>query len=67
MTAANLAIFVGCTGTLTTGDIRIAVHILDARQRWGQVDYLITPVAGSGQQWVSAARVADLTTPTTKE
>lgn len=61
MTAANLAIFVGCTGTYRSGDLRVAVRIVDARKVWDRVDYLITPTAGSGQQWVSAASVDDLT------
>lgn len=62
-TAANLAVFIGCTGTLHTGDLHIAVTVLDARRVWDRTDYLIRPVSGSGQQWVSAARVGDLRTP----
>lgn len=63
MTAANLAIFVGCTGTLRSGDLKVRISIVDVRTVWNRTDYLVTPVAGSGQQWVSAERVDDLRTP----
>jgi hypothetical protein len=68
MTAANLAVFVGCTGTWRPepgwkSNLTVRVNILDARKVWNRVDYLITPVAGTGQQWVSATTVTDLTTP----
>lgn len=65
MTAANLAVFVGCYGNLDMaaagGTLAVRVTILDARRVWNRTDYLVTPVAGSGQQWVSADRVTNLT------
>jgi hypothetical protein len=33
------------------------VSITDSRLRWGSVDYLVTPVAGSGSRWVSGDSV----------
>jgi hypothetical protein len=72
MTAANLAVFVGCTGDLHTAEVHparrdtdmvVRVRILDARRVWNRTDYLVTPVAGRGQQWIAANRVDDLTTP----
>jgi hypothetical protein len=33
-------------------------RILDARERFGRTDYLITPIGGSGQTWVSSERVS---------
>ena len=67
MTAANLAVFVGCTGNLDVatagGSLAVRVHIIDARRVWNRTDYLVTPVAGTGQQWVSADRVTELETP----
>jgi len=64
MTAANLAVFVGCAGSLHVDSLTVAVTILDARRVWNRTDYLVTPVRGSGQQWVSAERVTDLTAST---
>lgn len=33
------------------------VTITDSRLRWGSVDYLVAPVAGSGTRWVSGYSV----------
>jgi hypothetical protein len=33
------------------------VLITDSRLRWGSVDYLISPVSGSGSRWVSGESV----------
>lgn len=63
MTAANLAIFVGCTGQLRSGELWVDITILDARTVWNRTDFLVTPAAGTGQQWVSADRVNNLNTP----
>jgi hypothetical protein len=37
--------------------LTIAVRIIDARSAWNRTDYLVTPIAGSGQVWVSSERV----------
>jgi len=37
--------------------VRIAARIMDIRHSYGRTDYLITPVGGSGQLWVSAGRL----------
>jgi hypothetical protein len=37
--------------------IQYEVIIGDSRLRWGEVDYLIAPVAGSGTRWVSSSSV----------
>lgn len=60
MTAGNLAAYIGCTANLAVGELIIAVEILDARKVWNRTDYLVRPIAGSGQQWVSADRTVDV-------
>jgi hypothetical protein len=67
-TAASLAVFVGCSADLHTehtpaGALAFRVTIKDARKVYGRTDYLVTPVSGSGEQWVSAERVSNLSTP----
>ena len=37
--------------------LTVVVQIRDARTVYGRTDYLVTPVEGSGEQWVSADRV----------
>lgn len=57
MAAAELIRNVGKVGLLTVDGLQIEVLIQDARQVWDRLDYLVTPVRGTGQQWVSAQRV----------
>ncbi len=35
----------------------VSVSILDAKKVYGTIRYLITPVSGTGSQWVNADRV----------
>jgi hypothetical protein len=44
-------------GTITMDKLEIEIEILDVRQRWGTLDYLIAPVAGNGTTWVEARRI----------
>ena len=37
--------------------LRIRCIIVDVRSAFGRVDYLISPVSGSGSQWVASDRV----------
>ena len=41
----------GCSATYRTGELDFECLILDSRQRFGHLDLLITPQAGSGQRW----------------
>ncbi len=52
-TAAALSPFIGRTALLMGPGIRPAVTILDARMVWGQVQFLVRPLAGQGEQWIS--------------
>ena len=44
-------------GTIAVDDLSVEVRIADARLRFGHLDLLVTPVAGSGQRWVEQHRV----------
>ena len=37
--------------------LRVLVQILDSREVWGRVDCLVSPIHGSGEQWVSLDRL----------
>ena len=41
----------GLTATYRTGALDFEVTIIESRQRFGHLDLLITPHAGSGQRW----------------
>lgn len=32
-------------------------EIVDVRTSWGDVQFLVKPVVGSGEQWVSTSRI----------
>ena len=64
MTARELADLIDKQATLAvpaeskgTAVLEVAVQILDAREHFGRIDVLVTPVQGAGQAWVSAERV----------
>jgi|GEM_PF-6916863 len=60
LTALTMLPAVRAQGLLSVegGRWRVRVYVLDVRQRWGAADLLVAPVAGEGQAWVSAERVA---------
>ena len=41
----------GLIATYRTGELDFEVTIIESRQRFGHLDLLITPQAGSGQRW----------------
>ena len=47
----------GKLGTISLDGMTIEVEITDARTRYGQTDYLITPVAGHGSKWTPEHKV----------
>lgn len=72
----EMARHIGRKGTATmgvgggsTGTIEVPVEVLDARERYGNVDLLVTPIGGSGELWLTEAKVtfadqpAELTDP----
>lgn len=57
MSAAAMMALVGRRGSLrVAGSLRLRfdVEVLDVRQRFGGLDYLVRPVAGSGEAWHSS-------------
>jgi hypothetical protein len=48
---------VGKVAVLRVDGFRVHVRLLDARLHWGRIDYLVTPVDGDGERWVSAERL----------
>ena len=58
-TAKELQKVLNAHATLKSSDgMTFEVRVLDARQVFGRIDYLVSPVTGYGTQWVSADRVA---------
>ena len=53
--------YVGKGATLTTGKLKVRVDVLGVKNRFGNVDALITPRCGQGEQWVLASRLTDVT------
>lgn len=43
---------IGTTVSISLNGLNVEVKILDVKQSYGKVRYLVTPVAGSGQVWV---------------
>lgn len=56
------------TGQITIESLTVDVQIKDARLRFGHIDLLVTPVLGTGSQWVEQHRVEieDADQPKTK-
>lgn len=72
MTQEELAQYVGRMATFgfkAFADLRFQVRILGTKIAFGQERVLITPVAGSGEQWVNLESVIlnEDTLPTTLE
>lgn len=61
MTLAQHVSFIGCTADIESAGLTIRVNITDVKQAYGVVRYSVTPVAGSGSQWVNADRVSNIT------
>jgi len=59
MDANTLSENIGKFGVLSIlqSPLRVNVKILNAREMWGRVDFLVSPVEGTGTQWVAATRV----------
>lgn len=49
--------FVGKTGLLHAGKLRFAVQIKDVTFKYGNLRYLVTPIAGSGEIWAQKVEI----------
>lgn len=56
MTTREAALVLDTVRTLSMGELRVEVVVLDVRTVFGRTDYLVTPVAGSGTTWVDSDR-----------
>ena len=60
-TRQQLDAFIGQIGSILAHSfgcrMSVRVKVEDARVRFGQIELLVTPVAGDGQGWVEAQRV----------
>lgn len=60
MKLSEIARNIGREGLLTdtaNSDMRYPVRVLDAKSAYGSVRYLITPLGGLGEVWVSDSRL----------
>jgi hypothetical protein len=53
MTAKEMQAIINRVGTIDVKGMRVSVMVTDVRIRFGRVDYLVTPGAGSGETWLS--------------
>ena len=58
-TAQELAQNIGKTATLRVSGTQLtfAVRILDARSRYGNLDYKVKPMSGEGEAWHEATGI----------
>jgi hypothetical protein len=58
-TAQELAQNIGKTGTLRVSGTQLtfSVQILDARSRYGNLDYKVKPMSGEGEAWHEATGI----------
>ncbi len=56
-TRYDLESFRGRRGLASIEDLTVAVEIVDARTRFGHLDFQVRPLAGSGEQWIEQHRV----------
>jgi hypothetical protein len=60
MKLSEIVINIGREGLLTdtaNSDLRYPVRVIDAKVAYGSVKYLITPLGGLGEVWVSDFRL----------
>jgi hypothetical protein len=48
--------------SVTGTALKFAVAILDARSRYGHLDYKVTPIAGNGETWHASTAISILDT-----
>ena len=51
--------FVGKTAEVTFGKLTVKVLVKDIKSAYGRDLYLITPVEGSGEQWVEKVTLSE--------
>ena len=56
-TAKQLATDIGRTGAIRLGALTVGVQILDTRRAYGNTQWLVTPITGSGSVWVNSVNL----------
>lgn len=51
MTITELAALVGTEADVQAGAFLIRCRVLDVKESYGRVRYLVTPLTGSGETW----------------
>lgn len=58
VTAVDMGSVLRAEGMYVIEDgFRVAVVVKDTRSVWGRVDYLVVPLSGCGEKWVSSDKV----------
>ncbi len=61
MTLGTYAAYIGKRATVTfDGGFAFECTISDVKQSYGNTRYLVTPVAGTGTNWVDSSRVKEV-------
>ena len=58
MTTKELAAMLDVTGIILHDRLNVEVKVCDVKTSYGQVRYLVTPIAGAGQVWIDSMRFA---------
>jgi hypothetical protein len=49
--------YIGLDGRITINKLDIMVKIIDARKRFGHLDLLVVPAAGTGEVWIERKNI----------
>jgi hypothetical protein len=64
MTTLEMNSFIGRKGHIPlgkVGEVMIEVTVVDVKERWGSIRYMVRPVAGYGRVWVEFVQFSTLT------
>ena len=62
MSTLELSKAIGQPARINQGGLTVRVRISDVKQAYGNIRYLVTPLAGEGSVWVDSNRVVLQTT-----
>lgn len=48
---------IGKTGTIAAEGLTVQVRILDVKQTYGRLRWLVTPVAGASEKWTETVTI----------
>jgi len=56
MTTKDLVQYIGKEGYVNYYDLRINIKVLDVKMAYGRTRFQITPLSGSGEEWVEGVK-----------